>query len=99
MSESSRQIEVLMPYGESPADSGDRLAPRLSDLGGRVIGIGNNSWNCMNVLAGEYRRILLEELGVREVVEHRVAATVRLHPTMMDDLVARCDAVIVGIGN
>jgi hypothetical protein len=93
------QVEILKPTADPSMDPGIRLAQRLPSLRGRSIGIANNLWNCMNVITTEYAQVLLGEYGVREVIEKQSASTARLPKAMMDDLVKRCDAVIVGIGN
>jgi hypothetical protein len=95
----AEKIAILMPYAEAVGDSARRLAPRVERLRGASVGIVNNSWRCMNVVADEYRRILTEEYGVSDIVEKRISATQTLPPDMVDDLVERCDAVLVGIGN
>ena len=88
-----------MPYAEPAAHVGRKLAKRIAGLKGRTIGIANNSWNCMNVIANEYSSRLLRDYGVKEIVVHNGSSAVRLPKPMIDDLVIRCDAVIVGIGN
>lgn len=88
-----------MPYGEPSTVAGPRLAPRLSSLAGRRIGIVNNSWRCMHVVAEELTRRLKAEHGVVDIVERRISAAQTLPPPVLDEMADACDAVIVGIGN
>ncbi|MDO8530777.1 MAG: hypothetical protein Q7T26_01210 [Dehalococcoidia bacterium] len=97
--ETKRQLVVLMPYGEEPASSQKKLAPRLDTVRGKTIGIINNTWNCMNVATDELRRLLVSEYGAAEVIEKQTPATIPLRAVDMDDLAKRADAVICGIGN
>lgn len=92
-------VDVLMPYAEPSQAEGGRLAPRLSTLDGRTVGLVNNSWRCMNVVAEELTRRLKAEHGVVDVVERRISAAQTLPPAMLEEMVGACDAVIVGIGN
>jgi hypothetical protein len=91
-------VDVLMPYAEQPGEtSGDR-ATRLSTVHGRTIGIVNNSWRCMDVIADELTSVLTERGAVR-IVERRISAAQTLPEPDLDALAAECDAVVVGIGN
>ncbi|TDV56349.1 hypothetical protein CLV71_102416 [Actinophytocola oryzae] len=92
-------VDILMPYAEAPAGATGVGAARLSTLHGRTIGIVNNSWRCMDVIADELATVLRADFGVVDVVERRVPATQTLPPDALDALVAECDAVVVGIGN
>lgn len=91
--------DILMPYAEPSQAEGERLAPRLSALDGRTVGLVNNSWRCMNVVAEELTRRLKAEHGVVDVVERRISAAQTLPPQMLEEMAGACDAVIVGIGN
>lgn len=92
-------VEILMPYAEPSASQGGLVAPRLSSLDGRTIGLVNNSWRCMNVVADELTRRLKSDHGVVEIVERRISAAQTLPPPMVEEIAGACDAVIVGIGN
>lgn len=91
--------DILMPYAETSAARAGLGAARLSTLDGRVIGIVNNSWRCMNVIADELTTVLREDFGVADVVERQISAAQTLPPDMLEAMAADCDAVVVGIGN
>ena len=92
-------VDILMPYAEAPTGRPGFGAPRLSTVDGRTIGIVNNGWRCMDVIADELAEVLRADFGAAGVVERRVPATRTLPPDALDELVAGCDAVVVGIGN
>lgn len=92
------QVAILIPYAEQLSAAKGVLAPRIDGLAGKTIGIVNNSWRCMNIIVDEYAKVLYES-GVAEIIEKKTTASQRLPVAQMDDLVATCDAVIVGIGN
>lgn len=91
--------EILMPYAESVAADAWSGAPRLPALTGRTVGLVNNSWRCMNVLADELARLLVDEHGVAAVREERISAAQVLPDDRVTALAHDCDAVVVGIGN
>jgi hypothetical protein len=91
-------VDVLMPYAEQPPGTTGLAAARLSTVNGRTIGIVNNSWRCMNVIADELTALLTERGAVR-IVERRISAAQTLPDDMLAELAADCDAVVVGIGN
>jgi hypothetical protein len=91
-------VDVLMPYAEQPPGASGLAAARLSTVHGRTIGIVNNSWRCMNVIADELTTLLTEQGAVR-IVERRISAAQTLPEDMLAELAADCDAVVVGIGN
>jgi hypothetical protein len=92
-------VDILMPYAESAEAEAAHGAPRIATLTGATLGIVNNSWHCMHVIADELTRQLTTDLGVREVVEERISAAQTLPDDLVDSMAARCDAVVVGIGN
>jgi hypothetical protein len=92
-------VDVLMPYAEQPPGATSLAAARLSTVNGRTVGIVNNSWRCMNVIADELSALLTTEHGVARIVERRISAAQTLPDDMLAELAADCDAVVVGIGN
>ncbi len=92
-------VDILMPYAERPAGDTGLTAPRLSTLHGRTVGIVNNSWRCMNVIADELTSVLRDDYGVVRVVERRISAAQTLPEDTLEAMAADCDAVVVGIGN
>jgi hypothetical protein len=91
--------EILMPYAESVGSVAWRGAPRLSTVDGRTIGIVNNSWRCMDVVAAELSELLTGEHGVSGIREEKISAAQVLPPDRLAEMARRCDAVVVGIGN
>ena len=91
-------MDILMPYAEQPPGASGLAAARLSTVNGRTIGIVNNSWRCMNVIADELAALLTEQ-GAERIVERRISAAQTLPDDMLAEMAADCDAVVVGIGN
>jgi hypothetical protein len=92
-------VDILMPYAESPAGEAALGAQRVASLDGARLGIVNNSWHCMHVIADELTGRFTADLGVVEVVEERISAAQTLPDDLLESMAARCDAVLVGIGN
>jgi hypothetical protein len=91
-------VDILMPYAEQPGTHDGNTATRLSTVHGRTIGIVNNSWRCMHVIADELATVLTEQ-GATRIVERRTSAAQTLPDADLDAMAADCDAVVVGIGN
>ena len=92
-------VQILMPYPESARAEAGTAAPRLTTLESMTVGLINNSWRCMNVLAEDLTRTLQDRYGVTAVLEERISAAQTLPPDRMEEFARRCDAVVVGIGN
>jgi hypothetical protein len=92
-------VDILMPYGEAPAGASGFGAARLSTLRGRTVGIVNNNWRCMDLIADELGSVLRADFGAVAVPQWEVPATQTLPPDTLEAIVAGCDAVVVGIGN
>jgi hypothetical protein len=92
-------VEVLMPYPETSAPALRLGSRRLADLNGRRVGIINNSWRCMNIIADELTTRLTRDYGVVDVVEERISAAQTLPADRLKKLAEQSDAVVVGIGN
>jgi hypothetical protein len=92
-------VDILMPYAETRGAGAGLLSTRLPGLEGRTLGIINNSWRCMNVIAEELAARLKEDHGVVAVVEERISAAQTLPDDRLRGLAQRCDGVAVGIGN
>jgi hypothetical protein len=97
-SEAMTQMTVLDPTGGAIFATADR-APRPEALAGLVVGyLDNGKPNSDRFL--ELLEARLQTEGVREVVRARKANIGRLaEPEIIDDLVARCDFVITGVGD
>ena len=102
----NKQIEVLMPYGEStesteltgaPATPAAR-ANRLKTLAGATIGVTWNGWHCMATIKDELRRILVDEFGAKEVIAVQTGTTMPMTPGQVADAKQHWHAAIVGLG-
>jgi hypothetical protein len=90
---------ILLPGPEDRMAEASILAPRVASLEDATIGIVNNSWRCMNILSDELSFLMAERFGVAEILEERISAAQTLPLDRLDQMAARCHAVIVGIGN
>jgi hypothetical protein len=95
------KVNVLLPIGESlevPGTSKPALAPRLRSLQNSTIAVFANGWQCMNFVADELNLRLTADYGVKEVIKSDSPLTLPMPEHLMSDVVARCDAAIVGMG-
>ena len=92
-------MQILSPGPEISLDNRHRLAGRLDGLAGITVGIVNNSWRCMDLVASELKERLRHNLEVTATVEVKVAATQSVAPDVFEQLATECSAVLVGIGN
>ena len=99
ISVSAKSGVILMPNAEEGEGRPSLLAPRIPRLAGATIGIVNNSWRCMDILAEELATVLTDRFNVAEILEERISAAQTLPAGRLDRMAARCHAVIVGIGN
>jgi hypothetical protein len=92
--------DILLPHAEPlEVEEGSTLAPRVPSLSGRSIGIVNNSWRCMNLIADELTARLRADYGVVDVREVRISAAQTLAEHQVEEMADVCDAIVVGIGN
>lgn len=92
-------IEVLRPDGDVIDGGSGGIAARIGALDGRVVGVVNNTWRCMDIITSELATQLPAQYGVRDVVEERVSSAQRVADERLDALAEACDAVVVGICN
>ena len=92
-------VAILMPHAELSTEDAGELAPRLTSLQGRTIGIVNNSWRCMDVIANELDTVLSGRFEVAGIDERRISAAQTLPIAAVEEMASTCDAVVVGIGN
>jgi len=91
-------VDVLMPYADSDTARVTPVSPRLPTVAGRTVGIINNSWHCMDLVAQELTKALYARYAVAEVVEVKISAAQTVPPGELKHLAAACDAVVIGIG-
>lgn len=91
-------LSLLLPTPETPV-SGTPPAPRLTSLRGKTIGVINNQWWSFNVSLEQFEELLYERYEIEGVVTKLTEIGVPLTPEAMEDLTAKADAVINGLGN
>lgn len=94
-----RTIEILTPGPDAGASDHPQLARRGDVLRGSTVGLVNNSWRCMDIIAAELTDQLRDQCGVADFVEMRISAAQTLSSAQLDEISTRCGAVVVGIGN
>ncbi len=93
-------LTLYTPCGEPNKD--DRtigISPRLSSLAGRTVAIVSNQWKCMDVIAMEFKQLLIERYQAKDAIIVPGSATMPLPEGAVRMIKERCDAAIVGIGN
>ncbi len=92
-------LRILDPtIPPDPAEAA--LAPRLPGLDGKVLGLLANGKVNADRLLDLVREQLAARYRLREVVARvKPTATRIAAPEMLDDLAARCDAVVTAIGD
>ncbi|MBI2908800.1 MAG: hypothetical protein HYX92_14250 [Chloroflexi bacterium] len=85
---------LLNPIGEVDVVK-QKLAPRLSDLKGKVGGFVDNNKVNSDVFLARLQELMKEKYGLAGVVAHKKPETALPCPAeFMDDLVKRCDFVV-----
>ena len=95
----SATIRIHNPEAQPRVAEG-RGAPPLSDLRGKRVGFVDNGWRSFGTMIQRLQDLLRERAGVVECVAYRKPWLPRpLEEHAFQDLVRRCDAVVVGLGN
>ncbi|HZD41797.1 MAG TPA: hypothetical protein VE131_13825 [Terriglobales bacterium] len=92
---------VLNPEGKARI-SGERVAalPRFADLSGKVVGFLDNSKPNADKLEERFEELLKERCGIAGVVKRRkISAQQGALKQDLDDLAAKADLVITGLGD
>ncbi|MEK7214905.1 MAG: hypothetical protein AAB289_04855 [Chloroflexota bacterium] len=91
-------LVILDPLGEV-AVTDHPLAPRLRDLRGKTLGIIDNGMPGSNDILSTLADMMRETEGIKEVIV-RIKPNVSrpAPPEIVNELVARCDFVICGVG-
>ena len=72
----------------------------LDGLTGKVVGFVDNAKPNFNYLVDDVAQLLIERYGVASVIKQRKkSAGVPAPAAVMQDLIARCDAVVTGSGD
>ncbi|OGA53864.1 MAG: hypothetical protein A3F74_26130 [Betaproteobacteria bacterium RIFCSPLOWO2_12_FULL_62_58] len=90
---------VLHPAAEDTAQK-HALAPRLPSLQGITLGLIDNHKKNADFYLGELGRRLQEQFGVAKIITYRKASQSMPTPAdVMDDLAAKCDAIVHGVAD
>ncbi|MBI2864343.1 MAG: hypothetical protein HYX94_07235 [Chloroflexi bacterium] len=90
---------LLDPTAESDSLS-IGLADRPGDIGGLTVGfVDNSSWWSWGAIFEPYRQLLEERFGVREVLHFKKAPNAPASSEVMEEIAAKCQVAIVGLGN
>lgn len=91
--------EVISPAG-IPRISDEALKPRPGTLEGATLGILDNNKEFSDWVLDRVRDRLRALVGVKEVVQRRKHHLAQpASPEILEELNARCDAVLVGVGH
>ena len=94
-----RTIDVLSP---APAKNGNAvpLSTRVPTLGGRVVGLLNNSKSGTRPFLDRVEELLKREHGVTRIIRYdKKAAALPLPDEMLEAATRECDVVINGIAD
>ena len=93
------QIELLDPTGGAVAAKGV-LSPRLDTLSGKTLGVIWNGRRPGDLILNRMIDILKERYAIKEVVFREKPYIGNVAPDeIFDQIAARCDAVISGVGD
>ena len=99
MLETLRTVRLLDPTAQPP-EGARPLAPRPDDLRGKRIGILHNTKANADVLMHRIAELLCHQYGASGVVYRRKAHAATAAPdTLLEELMATCDVVLVGSGD
>jgi hypothetical protein len=93
------KLVLISPMNEaSVAESA--LAPRLSGLQGKRLGLLDNSKSKAGKMLDCVAAVLNARYGFTDIVRHRKpSASKPAAPEAIDELVKTCDLVVVGVGD
>ena len=97
--EHDSMVTVYNPCGTIQTVDAIPLAPRLSDLKGKRIGLVNNSKPGTYLLFPHIKKLLEDNFGAK-VLEWLVPfGTFPDKPEILNEILSKCDAVISGLGD
>ena len=97
---SAQMIDVLIPTAISDSVRVVEMASRLDDLSGKVLGLLDNGKICVGEVFPRIESQLSQKYNLTAIV--RQAKSFAGDPageSIINELVAKCDAVLVGIGD
>lgn len=90
---------VLHPAAEGAAKQ-QHLAPRLTGLQGKTVGLIDNHKRNADVYLEELGRLLKEEHGVSRVeIYRKISQSMPTPPEVLDQLAERCDAIVHAVAD
>ena len=96
----SHRVRLVDPTGGDPGDQAFVLAPRLTTLRGKRVGLLDNSKANSEPILRTIAGILDAEFGLAEVVHlTKHSASLPPRPEIMEELHRRADVVITGVGD
>ncbi len=94
-----RIVQLLDPTAK-PHDDERPLAQRHTDLGGRRVGILDNTKSNADILMKHMAALLCEQHGAAEVIHRRKAhAAIGATKELLDEMAESCDLVLLGSGD
>lgn len=93
------KLVLISPVNEATVAE-SALAPRLSGLQGKRLGLLDNSKSKAGKILDTVATILNARYGFTDIVRHRKpSASKPAAPEAIDALVKTCDLVVVGVGD
>ena len=91
-------IEVLNPTAMA-INMESKIAPRVDDLNGKVIGLLNNTKPNFDIFLNRIEELLYQRFNFADIlhITKRVGNTLPLPEDQMEELVAKCDVVVNGM--
>lgn len=97
--ESLSKLVLIRPVNEATV-AASSLAPRLSGLQGKRLGLLDNSKSKAGKMLETVAAILNAQYGFTDIVRHRKpSASKPAAPEAIDELADVCDLAIVGVGD
>ena len=90
-------IEYLDPV--SPNTDKKLYVPAVGALKDKRIGFLTNGWDSYNAMGARIEAVFREEHGIREVKRYPIPTSCAPPEGLLDQVVAECDAAIVGMAN
>ncbi|MDO8672548.1 MAG: hypothetical protein Q7O66_14125 [Dehalococcoidia bacterium] len=91
-------VFMLDPTAEGQTSNAG-LADRPDDLRGLTVGLVDNGWWSLGVVLERYRHLLAERFGITDVIHYKKKLSSPSPSEAIDDLAAKCQVVIAGLGN
>jgi hypothetical protein len=93
------KLVLISPVNEATVAE-SALAPRLSSLRGKRVGLLDNSKSKADKMLETVATILNARYGFSDIVRHRKpSASKPAAPKVIEELASSCDLVVVGVGD